>query len=56
MLGEERKTRVFEDGELRKIFGPKKDEVTGDWRRMHNEKLHDTYSSPNIQLIESRRV
>ena len=42
---------------LWKIFGPKKDEVTAEWRRLHNERLHDMYSSPNIiQLIKSRRV
>jgi hypothetical protein len=48
---------VFENGVLWKIFGPKEDEVTGAWRRLHNEKLHDVYSSPNIvQVIKSRRV
>jgi len=42
---------------LWKIFGPKKDEVTGEWRRLHSERLHDMYSSPNIiQLIKSSRV
>jgi len=42
--------------ELRRIFGPRRDEVTGEWRRSHNEKLNDLYSSPNIvRVIKSRR-
>jgi hypothetical protein len=42
---------------LRKIFGPKRDEVTEDWRRLHNEELHNFYSSPNIiRMIKSRRM
>ena len=45
---EERKLRVFENMVLRRIFGPRKDDVTGEWRRLHNEKLNDLYSSPNI--------
>jgi hypothetical protein len=48
---------VFENRVLRKIFGPKRDEVTGEWRKLHNEKLHDLYSSPNIiRIIKSRRM
>jgi hypothetical protein len=39
---------VFENRVLRRIFGPKRDEVTGEWRKMHNEELHNLYSSPDI--------
>ena len=54
-LGEERKLRVFENMVLRSIFGPRRDEVTGEWRRLHNEELNDLYSSPNIvRVIKSR--
>jgi hypothetical protein len=42
---------------LRRIFGPKRDEATGEWRRLHNEELNDLYSSPNfIRVIKSRRM
>jgi len=55
-LREERKLRVFENVVLR-IFGPRRDEVTGEWRRLHNEDLNDLYSSPNIvRVIKSRRM
>jgi hypothetical protein len=47
-LKEERRLRVFETMVLRRIFGPQRDEVTEDWRRLHNEKLNDLYISPNI--------
>ena len=56
-LREERKLRVFENMVLRRIFGPRKDEVTGEWRRLHNEELNDLYSSPSIvRVIKSRRM
>jgi len=52
-----RKLRVFENMVLRRIFGPRRDEVTGQWRRLLNEELNDLYSSPNIVLvIKSRRM
>ena len=55
-LREERRLRVFENGVLRRIFGPKRDEVTGEWRKLHNE-LKGLYSSPNIVgVIKSRRM
>jgi hypothetical protein len=48
---------VFENGVLRRIFGPKRYEVTGEWRKLHNEELNDVYFAPNIiRVIESRRI
>jgi len=54
-LREERSLRVFKNRVLRRIFGPKRDEVTGEWRKPHNEELNDLYCSPNIvRVIKSR--
>jgi hypothetical protein len=56
-LREECRLRVFENKVLRRIFGPKRDEVTGEWRRLHNEELYALYYSPNIiRVIKSRRL
>jgi len=56
-LREEVRLRVFENRVLRRIFGPKRDEVTGEWRKLHNDELNDVYCSPNIvQVIKSRRM
>jgi uncharacterized membrane protein len=51
------RVRVFESRALRRIFGPNRDAVTGEWRKLHNEELHDLYSSPIIiRIIKSRRM
>jgi hypothetical protein len=56
-LREEHRLRVFENRALRRIFGPKRDEVTGGWRKLHNEGSHNLYSSPSlIRMIKSRRM
>jgi hypothetical protein len=56
-LREERRLRVFENRVLRRVFGPKRDEVTGDWRKLHNEEMDDLYSLHNIVLVvKSRRM
>jgi hypothetical protein len=48
---------VFENRVLRRIFGPRRDEVTGDWRKLHNEELHNLYFSSNItRMIKSKRM
>ena len=49
--------RVFENRVLKRLFGPKRDEVTGEWRKLHNEELRDLYSLPNIvRVVKSRRI
>jgi hypothetical protein len=56
-LREDSRLTVFENSVLRRLFGPKRDEVTGKWRRLHNEKLYGLYCSPNIVwVIRSRRM
>ena len=52
-LREERRLTVFENRVLRKIIGPRKDDVTGEWRKLHNEELNDLYSSPNIVRVNT---
>jgi len=57
ILREERKLRLFENRVLRRIFGPRRDEVTGEWRILHNKNLNDLYSSPNIvRVIKSKKM
>jgi hypothetical protein len=56
-LREERRLRVFENRVLRKVFGPKRDEVTGKWRKLHSEELNDLYTLPNVvRVVKSRRM
>jgi hypothetical protein len=47
----ERRLRLFVNGVLRRIFGPKRDEITGEWRKLHSEELNDLYCSPNIVRV-----
>jgi hypothetical protein len=54
-LREERRLRMPENRVLRRVFGPKRDEVTGEWRKLHNEELNDLYSSPNIFRVSASR-
>jgi hypothetical protein len=57
VLREEHRLRVFENRVLRRISGPKRDEVTGGWRKLHNEELHNLYSSPSIiRAIKPRKM
>jgi hypothetical protein len=57
VLREEHRLRVFENTVPRRIFGPKRDEMTGDWRKLHNEELHNFYSSTDIiKMMRSRRM
>jgi hypothetical protein len=56
-LKEEHRLKVFENRVLRRIFGPKREEVTGEWRKLRNEELHDLYSSTStIRIMKSRRM
>jgi hypothetical protein len=57
ILRQKHRLRVFENSVLRRIFGPNRDEVTGGWRKLHNEELHNLYSSPSIiRMIKSRKI
>ena len=56
-LREKRRLRVFENSMLRRVFGPKRDEVTGEWRKLHKDEPNDLYSLPNIvRVVKSRRM
>jgi hypothetical protein len=55
-LREERRLSIFENRALKRIFGPKRDEVTGEWRRLHNEELYVLYSPDIFRVIKSRKL
>ena len=56
-MREERRLRVFENRVLRRVFGPKRDKLIGEWRKLRNEELNDVYSLPNIvRVVKSRRM
>jgi hypothetical protein len=55
-LREEHRLKLFENGVLRRIFWPKGDEITMEWRKLHNEELNDLYSSPNIIQLKKSRI
>ena len=55
-LRDERRPRVFENRVLRRIFGPRRDEITRKWRKLHNKELNDLYSSPNIVRVTKSRI
>ena len=56
-LREERRLRVFENRVFRKVFRPKRDEVTGEWRKLHNKELNDLYSLPNtVRVVKSKQM
>ena len=56
-MREERRLRVFENRVLRRILGPKRDEVTGEWKKLHNEEFYGLYCSPNMVWVKkSRRI
>jgi hypothetical protein len=55
-LRDERRLRVFENKVLRRVFGPKRDEATGEWKRLHNEEFYVLYSSPNIIRVMKLRI
>jgi hypothetical protein len=57
ILREQSRLKVYENRVLRRIFGPKRDEVTGEWRKLHNENVHDLYTTHNIlRVIKSRKM